>query len=407
MAANLFSGYQDDLNDSDSSNRTLRSGLATPHPDLADKRLPGIMHSYFGQVRFAPSTTSSLGLLAPFAFKSSPKNLVTLNDKERLSSGEVLSLVATDSTVELGSSGEKKYSFIPEKLCSMMAHLYPTPPVSHNNSLRYLNSNMDAHEDPHSVASKGESLSLEFPSRPQDISAQPSSSLRRLSVAPLTSILTALHISALMSNPSDDCKSISPGLSSCSSLTSEFRKFPTIDQPKQLTVSSPKKSISLSPTRALSNQTVKSDASTSTTSDIANSKSKFNVSQSIQAELTPSPTPVAPATTPTAKGRLIVKIAEARGLRKCRDPYVVAVFQRNELVSKGLLPIDEKKDESCVGSPNTHGFSFAHSASDSGRPMAIPMKSRQSSNTSTSDHRDFKKMRKSTTNPTWDTIAVL
>jgi hypothetical protein len=48
------------------------------------------------------------------------------------------------------------------------------------------------------------------------------------------------------------------------------------------------------------------------------------------------------------------------------------------------------------------------SGSDSGRPMAIPMKSRQSSNTSLSDYRDFKiKGRRSMTNPKWDTEAVL
>ncbi|CAL3964442.1 unnamed protein product, partial [Diplocarpon coronariae] len=28
---------------------TPRSGVATPQPDPSDKRLPGIMHSYFGQ----------------------------------------------------------------------------------------------------------------------------------------------------------------------------------------------------------------------------------------------------------------------------------------------------------------------------------------------------------------------
>merc|ERR1712000_308789 len=59
-----------------------------------------------------------------------------------------------------------------------------------------------------------------------------------------------------------------------------------------------------------------------------------------------------------------------------------------------------------MGSP-MGGIPIARSGSDSGRPMAIPMKSRQSSNTSLSDYRDFKsKGRKSMTNPKWDTEAV-
>jgi protein-serine/threonine kinase len=103
-----------------------------------------------------------------------------------------------------------------------------------------------------------------------------------------------------------------------------------------------------------------------------------------------------------------VKIAEARGLRKSRDPYVVAVFQRNELVSKGPLPeVEEDGDQGATSSP-MGGIPIMRSGSDSGRPMAIPMKSRQSSNTSLSDYRDFKiKGRRSMTNPKWDTEAVL
>jgi hypothetical protein len=107
------------------------------------------------------------------------------------------------------------------------------------------------------------------------------------------------------------------------------------------------------------------------------------------------------------KGKLTVKIAEARGLRKSKDPYVVAVFQRNELVSKGPRHEDNDENEGSTTSP-MGGIPIMRSGSDSGRPMAIPMKSRQSSNTSLSDHRDFKLMgRPSLNNPKWDTEAVL
>ena len=75
----------------------------------------------------------------------------------------------------------------------------------------------------------------------------------------------------------------------------------------------------------------------------------------------------------------------------------------------------EENDESGTSTPmgmgmgmGIGGIPITRSGSDSGRPMAIPMKSRQSSNTSLSDYRDFKvKGRRSFTNPKWDTEAVL
>jgi protein-serine/threonine kinase len=159
------------------------------------------------------------------------------------------------------------------------------------------------------------------------------------------------------------------------------------------------------PTRALSNQTIKSDASGG--SDPANGQNgKTNTSDpALIAAQTTLTAPGAPA--PAPKGKLTVKIVEARGLRKSRDPYVVAVFQRNELVSKGPLPDENDDNEDATSSPALGGIPISRSGSDSGRPMAIPMKSRQSSNTSLSDYRDFKiKGRRSISNPKWDTEAV-
>jgi protein-serine/threonine kinase len=105
------------------------------------------------------------------------------------------------------------------------------------------------------------------------------------------------------------------------------------------------------------------------------------------------------------KGKLTVKIAGARGLRRSKDPYVVVVFQRNELVSSGPRDEDQDENDGATSSP-MGGIPIMRSPSDSGRPMAIPMKSRQSSNNSSSDLRDFKG-RLPTSNPKWDTEAVL
>ncbi|EDN96200.1 hypothetical protein SS1G_01124 [Sclerotinia sclerotiorum 1980 UF-70] len=168
------------------------------------------------------------------------------------------------------------------------------------------------------------------------------------------------------------------------------------------------------PTRALSNQTSKSDQSVaSTNSD--------HTAQTSNGQNDKSSTSERPAVTSRAdssiggavgppKGKLTVKINEARGLRKSLDPYVVAVFQRNELVSKGPQSEEDDEDDGNSHSPGgipIGGIPITRTGSDSGRPMAIPMKSRQSSNTSLSEYRDFKnKGRKMFTHPKWDAEAV-
>ncbi|KAI1631462.1 kinase-like protein [Biscogniauxia mediterranea] len=112
------------------------------------------------------------------------------------------------------------------------------------------------------------------------------------------------------------------------------------------------------------------------------------------------------AQTPPQKGKLTIKILEARGLRKSRDPYVVAVFQRSELISPGPRTFEDE-DELSVPPPAMGGIPISRQGSDSGRPMAIPMRSRQSSNTSISDYNTFRsRTRRSFTNPKWDAEAV-
>ncbi|TVY86986.1 Serine/threonine-protein kinase [Lachnellula willkommii] len=179
----------------------------------------------------------------------------------------------------------------------------------------------------------------------------------------------------------------------------------------------PPQAIPTTPTRALSNQTAKSDTSggSEPAAAAANANENANANGNGQngkaniGEALPIQTSAGVSGAPVAapKGKLTVKITEARGLRRSRDPYVVAVFQRNELVSKGPLHEDRDENEEVTSKPMMGGIPIMRSGSDSGRPMAIPMKSRQSSNTSLSEYRDFKsKGRRSFTNPKWDTEAV-
>ncbi|OTB15996.1 hypothetical protein K445DRAFT_105610 [Daldinia sp. EC12] len=112
------------------------------------------------------------------------------------------------------------------------------------------------------------------------------------------------------------------------------------------------------------------------------------------------------AAAPPQRGKLTIKILEARGLRKSRDPYVVAVFQRSELISHGPRTFEDE-DESAPQPVAMGGIPIQRQGSDPGRAMAIPMRSRQSSNTSISDYNTFRnRPRRSFTSPKWDAEAV-
>ncbi|GAP84955.2 putative AGC AKT protein kinase [Rosellinia necatrix] len=111
---------------------------------------------------------------------------------------------------------------------------------------------------------------------------------------------------------------------------------------------------------------------------------------------------------PPQKGKLTIKIREGRGLRKSKDPYVVAVFQRSELISPGPRTFEDDDDIAVpISSVHMGGIPISRQGSDSGRSMAIPMRSRQSSNTSISDYTAFRnRTRRSFTSPKWDAEAV-
>lgn len=97
------------------------------------------------------------------------------------------------------------------------------------------------------------------------------------------------------------------------------------------------------------------------------------------------------------KGKLIVRISEARGLRPSFDPYVVCVFEWNEFVSNGA----QSEEETALERRRVK----KELEPDAGRPMAIPMKSRQSS--SNSLHSLEHKSKKTVTDPHWNLEAAL
>jgi protein-serine/threonine kinase len=97
-------------------------------------------------------------------------------------------------------------------------------------------------------------------------------------------------------------------------------------------------------------------------------------------------------------GKLTIVISEGRALRPSVDPYVVCDFQQSQYISDGPVGGD-KRDVVKKAPSNT----ASQNAADRRRPMAIPMRSRQSS----SSGREVRAQAREVTNPRWDHKAVL
>ncbi|KAI5795438.1 kinase-like domain-containing protein [Peziza echinospora] len=118
--------------------------------------------------------------------------------------------------------------------------------------------------------------------------------------------------------------------------------------------------------------TPRGTASTGSVTDDGSSSAAPTVAPSRSASGTTSPTNLTPAPRVGApKGKLIVRIDEARNIRGSRDPYVVCTFESNEFISKG------PKKEHDSGHIGNGGYSIHGPRGNHG--ISIPMKSRQCS----------------------------
>ncbi|KAI0391375.1 serine/threonine-protein kinase sck1 [Xylariaceae sp. FL0594] len=392
---------------------TPRSGIATPQPDLKDKRLPGIM-SYFGQVRCTPSTLPSTRVRPSTQARDTetpcPPSLQEEKDQEkipgqsyglgmeRISSGEPMASPLLPH--EMVESSEPAHS--PHQAASFF-HSYPTPPCSKTPSERGQKSS-DASAD------SGHAASTSLSARPSMSGPAKSSfdalshKIRRPTLAsPVTTIVTT------GSHPSSSGTVAAPPTSSpplCPEAPQAGRVTPpsetaVVDKLRKLTLNPPIKSGLSTPTRALS------VAHSSPAGDRSPSQHSRNGAE-LEGRQSSATSRSGGVQAPPQRGKLTIKIREGRGLRRSRDPYVVAVFQRNELISHGPRTFEDEDEGTppATGHP-MGGIPISRQGSDSGRPMAIPMRSRQSSNTSTSDFAAFRnRTRRSFTSPKWDAEAV-
>jgi len=353
---------------------TPRSGVATPQPDLHDRRLPGIVTN-FGQVGTnspnselseADSSSRSLPPLDPRPLGSSDKASV---GEAGMGSEHVRTRSASEaSRLVIGESRKARVN----------------PDLAENNG------------------------SCPPESRPLFI---------RHAVSDVSSLRTALSTSVVKTSPSTALHICNPETPTTMTVTSK----PPLSRAASECVKTQQgwlgslgkvltkafKSGPSTPTRALSQAQPSQAEEKNGTSASENGI----ISRSQTPRPSVSAAAAAGAQAPAAKGKLKIKIVEARGLRKARDPYVVVVFQRSELISGGPRAEDDEEDTNALPVHNMlGGVPIQRQGSDSGRPpMAIPMRSRQSSNTSVTDYNAFRSRasRKLYTDPKWDAEAVL
>ncbi|KAG6041618.1 hypothetical protein E4U41_003231 [Claviceps citrina] len=387
---------------------TPRSGVATPQPDLHDKRLPGIL-SYFSQVGQDPSaadpsrclsviTPPSAGavahhqsdLPAPSASPSSRPRPQSPAIQDSLHCGRTTS----DSRMP-GRADKLPVASDAVSSTQMASSSYPTPPSSqpsHSESSSCKGLSLEGRDQANSDPTSGANPVHE--NRP--VAVCQASALEKLAEAEPVS-----H-TAPCPSPPNPSSSLHPQSSRHNSYTiSAPSKWFSLEGLKELTRGVIFKSGPPTPTRALS--AAHSSQSEGRETPGTSSNDGTDTTGGTQTPRTAGVQPPAP------KGKLTIKIAEARGLRKCRDAYVVAVFQRSELISGGPRPIEEDEEALSITPSGLGGIPIQRQGSDSGRPpMVIPMRSRQSSNTSIHDYTTFRSrtVRSALTNPKWDAQAV-
>jgi hypothetical protein len=407
---------EDDLTDHIDSD-TPRSGIATPKPDFEDKRLPGIMSSYFAQVGSGSSSRLPSGPLETPALGDQGRDPIPMHRREHVLSGSLLSGASGSFADSMSPQSFEPVPLLPHEQLESL-HIsspqsrgenpYPTPPASKPPSLR-----KEGFKLPHSKASKARG-EAESKRRGNSHSGSPSSpghrrllshslpaKARRSSLLyPLSAVLTASNAHVTQFSTPPDTAPTSPVRSSVSGGLLSYDRLKKLTDDAGLPR---EKSTPPTPTRALSNQTANSDGSGKSDSQPAKSSHL-----AVETGPTSNANGAAGAPVKAARGKLTLKFVEGRNIRRAKDPYLVAVFQRNELVSRGPRPEDEDEEVDDGYRSPAIAIPMSRTGSESGRPMAIPMKSRQSSSTSLTEQRDFRRQnQRSTTNPKWDAEGVL
>ncbi|KAK5135220.1 hypothetical protein LTR08_005469 [Meristemomyces frigidus] len=380
--------HDEDTDQIGSGASTPPGGAQTPRPELNDKRLPGLVNSYFQVGTFGKSTA--------IPSSPAPAHLQEPREEQRESSAYSDRVAGTPQHLPTSSSTPSP----PPKCCEPPPHermhpestssaSYPTPPLSTFSSLLTMSGDGSGVGDPSDGAL---SRQPSWEQRVKSMLPSFASPLRRNTVS---NALSKLTVSAHICNPATgaSCAPASPPVTRRPSCHSEKK------EENQLLTQGAERYQNTPPhtPRSGSHESRKDEEPRSMT---RTNKSRRSSSGNSNA-----------ATIGQLKGRLEISVDEGRGLRPSVEPYVVCIFQLSEDISGG--PKEDEMDTAIDNEPAMEenmakGVAMKRMGSGSGTPMAIPgLRSRQTSQTNISDfRRGSSKPDRETTEPIWRHTAT-
>lgn len=377
------------------------SGVQTPIPDGQDKRFPTILSSYFSQVRssFHPTTKpSSMGSTSPITPLSEDEGLEGMVSRINIedgvgAGGEAPSIPATSEkdTRSLHDSDSTPKDSRKE----VTPHAYPTPPLSSSSSYVMVEKDEVSGDESSRSTSPG-TAGANSPPRSQSALESLSMSLRRSTVSALPPTCTSIPtvLASQISKPKTPNATVTRhSVSAAQQLSASLQA--SEDTRLIEHAAPPRKQTPPRTPRTLSHETKPTSQESKTSAPPSHETARARHG-STDATLMDQP-----------KGKLSIQISSGRGLRPSVKPYVVCQFQYNEYISKGPRSDSGNGTESDANTESLRRgpLRMQRTDSDVGRSMAIPMKNRQSSQTSLSD-RDIGR-KQEVTDPVWNHEAVL
>jgi serine/threonine protein kinase SCH9 len=368
------------------------SGVETPRPDFHDKRQPGIMPGYFGQVGSGPSTSSPLrksqaAAAAPSidsdTARKSRQSTHRASRRASTSSLGSMVMIERDHARATTPPPDEAQDESPTRPGPDPSRMPPTP-ISSASSV--VQRDGDSAENGKPMADSGlASITLALRNFVLPKSSF-SGHARRHQSLPVSSVTKQSVSATHISNPSSTAQSStthSPHDSpsrrpSQSQLNSEDARLT-----EDVAAGPREKATPPHTPRALSQE----------------DRQRSPLAEEPKRQTRPEPETKLPTSTP--RGKLSVKIAEGRGIKPAYDPYVVVTFEYNEFISKGSK--HDKMDVDSDGPPQS--VPIRRTDSDSGRAMAIPMRSRQSSTNGTNE--EAAAGLNKVADPQWDHEATL
>ncbi|RMZ06578.1 hypothetical protein D0860_05480 [Hortaea werneckii] len=389
----------DEEHDIASGASTPPPGTATPRPDFADKRLPGIVRSDSLSRKRSKSSAqpSPAPPSAPSASEDRSQEQEAVDSPHPQMAGGAPPPTAPSSP--LGDTPESMES--PPLLPHEKPHAehlgqstYPTPPLSSSSSLLNMSDELRSAGGNASVP-VSRKASLE-----RKKTASLSSSLRRHT---LSNAISKPPVSAHISNPANDAapSDVFASTSAAATANPSSPHHTEDKQEKQALTQGAERSQNTPP------QTPRSGSYVSRQGDDGRHVPRENKTSRSSSANHP-----AIATVGAQKGQLEITVEEGRGLRPSVEPYVVCIFQQNEDVSGGPQEDDEMDtavdNESVPEESLAKGVAMKRMGSGSGQPMAIPgMGRRQTSQTNIADlRRGSTKPEVETTDPCWRHTAT-